>query len=97
MVSVASQAGSGELPETVSPVELDSNGPILSALYPANGQVYARLFEADGLQGSAVLKAQNLKFRLMKVNLLNEEEGTASNPLTFNSWQFRTFRFEVLR
>jgi hypothetical protein len=82
------------LPDTVQPFALGSTNILLSALYPENGRLYARLYESVGTGGETAITARNGKARLWTTDLSGHSEQPAANPLAFHPWQFRTFRIE---
>ena len=94
-VSVSGKPGKGSLGNEVRLIELDSQNVILSALYSQDGKIYARMYECQGRSGSALLAYRRGSAQLHEVNLLGGEEGPAANPLSFQSWQIRTFRVAV--
>ena len=94
LVQTQGPPGDGSLGNLFQPWRLGSDHILLSALYPARGQVYARLFEDQGRPGETAITARNGSLRLQATDLLERGDETASNPLRFHPWQFRTFRID---
>jgi hypothetical protein len=94
VVFASGQPGAGTLGDTVQPLALGSGHILLSALYPENGQVYARLFEYAGQIGETSITCRNGQARLQMTDLLGHGEQPASNPIALHAWQFRTIEVE---
>jgi hypothetical protein len=94
VVSTSGKAESGAFGETVQPLELGDDHILLSALYPENGHVYARLYECAGQNSETAIKYQKSEPQLWQTDLSGHSEQPAANPLAFRPWQFRTFRVE---
>ena len=97
VVFTTGQPGVGRLGDTVQPLAFTSEHILLSALYPDNGRVYARLFNCGGEGAETSISCLEGKAPLQTTDLLGHGEQPAPNPLSFHPWQFRTFRVEPAR
>ena len=97
VVSACENPGSGRLGEVLQPLELGSEGVLVSALYPLDGQVYVRLFEYSGRteEDSIAYRAGGAVFKT--TDLLGRGAKLAPNPIPFHPWQFQTLRIELQR
>ncbi|MDH7568937.1 MAG: hypothetical protein QHJ73_05065 [Armatimonadota bacterium] len=95
VVAAMTPRGNGLLGAEVRVVDVDSADVLLSALYGAGGQVYARLYEHRGAKGEAEVGGG--PFCLTEVNLAGTELGPVSARLTFRPWQIRTIRLDPAR
>jgi alpha-mannosidase len=92
LVLTSGQPGDGTLGATVQPLSFTSDLILLSALYPDNGQVYARLFNCGGAGEATSISCLEGKARLQMTDLLGRGDQPAPTPLSFQPWQFRTLR-----
>ena len=94
VVCASGQPGTGTLGDTLQPLATGSDNVLLSALYPENGQVYARLFDYSGQSGETSITCQHGQTRLQMTDLLGHGEQPASNPIALHAWQFRTIKVQ---
>ncbi len=92
MVTRVGPAGEGSLGSEHKVLQVNSDNVILSAFYPENGDVFARMYEYKGLSGEAQIMLSGVAADLKEVDLLGEPGNAASNPLSFSPWQIRTVR-----
>ena len=85
VVCASGQPGAGKLGDTVQPLGLGSENILLSALYPENGQVYARLFDYSGQSGETSINCPHGQPRLQTTDLLGHGEQRASNPIALQA------------
>lgn len=83
-VSATGKPGGGALGETVQPLELGSENVILSALYPENGGVFARLYECAGRHGETSIAYRGGTARVLPSDLLGRVGEPLSNPPAFH-------------
>jgi hypothetical protein len=92
VVFTAGQPGSGTLGATIRPVAFASEHILLSALYADKGQVYGRLFNCGGEGAETSIACLEGRASLETTDLLGRGDQPAPSPLSFQPWQFRTFR-----
>lgn len=90
LVAAGSTPGSGRLGSLMQPVEADSPGAVVSALYPRNGAPHLRVFEYRGTPASVRLRGPS--DRLTEVDLAGQPKGPISSPLALAPWQIGTVR-----
>jgi Glycosyl hydrolase family 57 len=90
LVAIGSEPGSGRLGSLAQPVEADSDGAIITALFPRDGIPHLRLFEYRGTP--AIVKLRGPSRRFTEVDLAGHPKGLLSSPLALSPWQIRTVR-----
>jgi len=90
LVATGTAPGSGELGSLAQPVEAESTGAVVSALYPRNGATYLRLYERHGKPTAVRLRGSISTFT--EVDLEGRPQGAVSSTLTLAPWQIRTVR-----
>lgn len=92
IVAISGQTGKGGFGHYFQPLEINSENIILSALYPENGKVIARMYEYMGDTG--ILNFQlitNKVSEMIEVDLLGDMQSTVHKPLQFKPRQIRSF------
>jgi len=74
-----------------------SENVLLSALYPEQGHVLARLFEYQGRGGETPIACGGSTGQFEVVDLLGRNGQPVTSPLSLKPWQIRTVRIEVGR
>ncbi len=90
MVTRVGPAGDGSLGSEHKVLQVNSDKVILSAFYPENGNVFARMYEYKGLSGEAQIILSGVAADLTEVDLMGEPGNAVSNPVSFSPWQIRT-------
>jgi alpha-mannosidase len=91
VVSVSTLPGTGALGAELRLLQAGSDNVLLSALYPENGRVLARLYEYQGRPGSALVALGGAA--LQAVDLLGRDPHPVANPMNFKPWQIQTLQF----
>jgi alpha-mannosidase len=89
LVAVGTPPGSGKLGSVIRPVAVESEGAIVSAMFPREDAAYMRLFEHQGQPASVSLRAP---CKLTEVNLGGEVQGEVPGTFALAPWQIRTLR-----
>jgi hypothetical protein len=92
--TASGNAGDGVLGDAVSLMETDLRNVILSALYSQDGKILVRMYEYQGLGGTALLKYNRGGARLRETDMLGDNEREVADPLSFQPWQIRTVRLD---
>jgi hypothetical protein len=83
MVTRVGPAGDGSLGSEHKVLQVNSDKVILSAFYPENGNVFARMYEYKGLSGEAQIILSGVAADLTEVDLMGEPGNAVSNPVSF--------------
>ena len=75
-------------------MQVGSDNVVLSALYPENGNVLARLYAYRGRPGEAQVTLFGAAAELTEVNLMGEFRNAVSSPLRLSPRQIRTVRLD---
>jgi alpha-mannosidase len=94
MVTRVGPAGDGSLGTEYRVLQVDSDNVILSAFYPQNGHVLARMYEYKGLSGTAQVMLFGVPVALTETDLMGEPGNAVPNPVSFSPWKIRTFRLD---
>jgi hypothetical protein len=90
LVAAGTAPGSAQLSSLAHPVEADSAGAIVSAMYPHNGAAHLRIFEHRGKSTTVRLRGPATTFT--EVDLAGRPQGSVSSTLALAPWQIRTVR-----
>jgi len=90
LVATGTAPGSGELGSLAQPVEAESTGAVVSALYPRNRAAFLRLYEHHGKPTAVRLRGPISTFT--EVDLEGRPQGAVSSTLRLAPWQIRTVR-----
>jgi alpha-mannosidase len=88
----AGQPGNGKLGPTMTAFDVESDGVILSALFPKAGTAHARFFEYLGKSGALRLGFSHSGGRLAETDLAGRNSTPFTGPLRFSPWQIKTLR-----
>jgi alpha-mannosidase len=88
LVAEGSAPGSGRLGTLWQPLEADSPGAIVTALFPRDGAPHLRVFEYRGATAGVKLRGPGGHFT--EVDLAGRSKGSVSSPLALAPWQIRT-------
>ncbi len=97
VVDICTPPSAGPLGSEVHPLEIGSENVILSALYPEQGHVFARLYECAGREGRAPCAARQGEVVLQAVDLMGRNPQRVTAPLTFQPWSIRTVQVVPVR
>jgi alpha-mannosidase len=92
MVTRVGPIGDGSLGTEYRVLQVDSDNVILSAFYPENGNVFARMYEYKGLSGTAQVMLFGVPVALTETDLMGDPGSAVPNPVSFSPWKIRTFR-----
>lgn len=87
----AGPPGDAALGTRWAPIRMASSGVVLTALYPEEGNLIARLAEYTGRASWARLQLPE-GTSLVEVDLAGRSLGHPQQPLRFEPWRIRTFR-----
>ena len=90
LVAAGSAPGSGRLGSLAQPLEADSPGAVVTALYPRDGAPHVRVFEYRGTPASVQLRGPGDRFT--EVDLAGQSKGSISSTLALAPWEIRTVR-----
>ncbi len=87
-------AGHGSLGTEYRVMQINSDNVVLSALYPENGNVFARMYEYKGEAGEAEVVLPGMSADLTEVDLMGVPGNGVSSLMDFSQWQIRTVQLK---
>jgi alpha-mannosidase len=96
LVAIRAVPGDGRFGREVKVLEAASPDAIVTALYPAGGRTYARLFSCQGRAAQVAVRYLKGRARMVEVDLAGNEKGVVTSSISLRPWQFRTVRIEPL-